>query len=34
MALIATGYFQGLEPASFDEIIKTMKADLHALTFG
>lgn len=34
MTLIATAYCQGLEPASFDEIIKTMKADLLALTFG
>ncbi|RID97389.1 helix-turn-helix domain-containing protein [Simplicispira hankyongi] len=34
MTLIAAAYCQGLEPASFDEIIKTMTADLQALTLG
>ena len=34
MTLIATAYCQGLEHASFDEIIETVKADLQALTLG
>lgn len=34
MTLIATAYCQGLELASFDEIIETVKADLQALNLG
>lgn len=34
LTLMATAYCRGLEPASFNEVINTMKTDLHALTLG
>lgn len=32
LTLVAAAYCQGLEPASFNKIIKTISADLQALT--